>query len=349
MNRVSQQSLERVSRRRFLASTWALGAASFLGLPHTAIAEPPPETTKVRLTTAPVLCTVPIRLAEELLRLEGFQEVEYVSSPTEPGLNQVASNRADIAQWDVAGVIPILDAGDPILILAGLHAGCQELFANERVRSIRELQGKRIAISAMGNGDHIFISSILAHVGIDPRKEVTWVLGSELRGSTKLFMNGEADAFMAFAPEPQDLRRQKIGHVILNLLQDKPWSQYFCCIVAGNRDFVRRHPVATKRVVRAILKATDICANEPERAARYMVDKGHETRPSVPTPPYDVALEIVKTLPYRRWRDADPEDTLRFHALRLHEVGMVKSTPQKLIAQGTDWRILNDLKKELKA
>jgi NitT/TauT family transport system substrate-binding protein len=61
-----------------------------------------------------------------------------------------------------------------------------------------------------------------------------------------------------------------------------------------------------------------------------------------------MALEVLKGLPYRRWRDTDPEDTLRFHALRLHEVGMIKSSPQKLIAQGTDWRILNALKKELK-
>jgi NitT/TauT family transport system substrate-binding protein len=34
--------------------------------------------------------------------------------------------------------------------------------------------------------------------------------------------------------------------------------------------------------------------------------------------------------------------------LRLHEIGMVKRTPQKIIAQGTDWRFLNELKKELK-
>jgi NitT/TauT family transport system substrate-binding protein len=61
-----------------------------------------------------------------------------------------------------------------------------------------------------------------------------------------------------------------------------------------------------------------------------------------------MALAILKDLPYRRWRDDNPEDTLRFHALRLHEVGIIKSSPQKLIAQGTDWRFLNGLKKELK-
>ena len=60
-------------------------------------------------------------------------------------------------------------------------------------------------------------------------------------------------------------------------------------------------------------------------------------------------LDVLKALPYRRWREANPEDTLRFHANRLHEVGMLKTSPNKLIAQGTDWRFLNELKKELKA
>jgi NitT/TauT family transport system substrate-binding protein len=64
---------------------------------------------------------------------------------------------------------------------------------------------------------------------------------------------------------------------------------------------------------------------------------------------YEAALETLKLLPYRRWRDANAEDTLRFYALRLHDVGMIKSTPQKLIAEGTDWRFLDELKKELKA
>jgi NitT/TauT family transport system substrate-binding protein len=64
---------------------------------------------------------------------------------------------------------------------------------------------------------------------------------------------------------------------------------------------------------------------------------------------YDYALQTVQELPYGKWREYDPEDTLRFYALRLHEVRMIKSSPQKLLAQGTDWRFFNELKKELKA
>ena len=60
--------------------------------------------------------------------------------------------------------------------------------------------------------------------------------------------------------------------MIVNSAIDRPWSQYFCCMLAGNREFIRRNPVATKRVLRAILKATDLCASEPERVAQRMVD-----------------------------------------------------------------------------
>ena len=139
---------------------------------------------------------------------------------------------------------------------------------------------------------------------------------------------------MAFPPEPQELRAKHIGHVVVDTRMDPPWSQYFCCMVVGNRAFVQQHPVATKRWLRAILKATDVCAQEPDRAARLLVEKGYTTQ-------YEYALQAMKEIPYATWREYDPEDTVRFYALRLHEVGMLKHTPQQIIAQGTDWRFLN--------
>ena len=157
----------------------------------------------------------------------------------------------------------------------------------------------------------------------------------------RLLAEGKIDGFMGFPPDPQEARARKIGRVIVNSNVDRPWSQYFCCMLAGHREFVRKHPVATKRAVRAILKANSICALEPDRATRFLVEKGYARE-------YEYTLQMLKELPYTRWRDRDPEDTLRFYALRLREAGMIKSTPQKLIAQGTDWRFLNEIKKELK-
>jgi NitT/TauT family transport system substrate-binding protein len=113
-------------------------------------------------------------------------------------------------------------------------------------------------------------------------------------------------------------------------------------MLAGNREFVQSHPNATKRAIRAILKANAICALEPERTARYLVDGGFAAS-------YDYALQTMREIPYSQWRDYNAEDTLRFYALRLHEAGLIKSTPNEIIANGTDWRFLNELKSELKA
>ena len=113
-------------------------------------------------------------------------------------------------------------------------------------------------------------------------------------------------------------------------------------MLAGSRDYVSKYPVATKRVLRAVLKADDLCGTEPNRAARWIVDSGL-------TPRYDYALQTLSDIPYDKWREYDAEDTLRFYALRLHEAGMIKSSPNKIIADGTDWRFLNELKRELKA
>jgi NitT/TauT family transport system substrate-binding protein len=113
-------------------------------------------------------------------------------------------------------------------------------------------------------------------------------------------------------------------------------------MVAGNGDYVRKYPMATKRVLRAFLKAADLCAAEPERVARQLIDGGFPTK-------YDYVLQALRNLPFGEWREYDPEDSLRFYALRLHEVGMITSSPNQIIAEGTDWRFLNELKRELKA
>jgi NitT/TauT family transport system substrate-binding protein len=152
---------------------------------------------------------------------------------------------------------------------------------------------------------------------------------------------GEIDAFLGFPPEPQELRARNIGHVLVSSAIDRPWSQYFCCMFAGNKGFVRDNPIATKRVLRTILKAADLCVAEPEVVAQRIVEGGYTAR-------YDYALQTMGEVPYGKWRDYDPEDTVRFYALRLHEAGMIQSSPQKIIAEGTDWRFLDELKRELK-
>jgi NitT/TauT family transport system substrate-binding protein len=113
-------------------------------------------------------------------------------------------------------------------------------------------------------------------------------------------------------------------------------------MVIGNRDFVRHCPIATRRTLRALLRATDLCATQPERSAQLLVDRGYARNP-------DDALATLSDVQYRSWREYNPEDSVRFFALRLRDAGMIKSTPQRLLEHGTDWRLFNELKRELKA
>jgi NitT/TauT family transport system substrate-binding protein len=331
-----------ITRRAFLKTTGATGVGTFFTAPARHLgAEMAPETTKLTLVNTTSLCAAPQYVAEELLRGEGFEEVRHLRLPGGAGVYQaLRAGEADISMAFAAPFLIQVDAGDPTVMLAGVHPGCFELFGNDRVRTIKDLKGKTVAVLGLGGGQHVFVASMAAYVGLDPRHDINFVTHTAA-DAIRLLGEGKVDAYLGFPPDPQELRAKKIGHVVVNSTVDRPWSQYFCCILASNREFIQRHPVATKRALRAILKSADLCALEPERAARLVVDRGYAER-------YDHAFETIRGLPYTKWREYDPEDTVRFYALRLHEIGMVKSSPPKLIAQGTNWRFLNELKKELK-
>ncbi len=326
------------NRREFLGRVGLAGTAGFLGLqPESFAAEPPAETTKIRLAYhSRSLCHAPLYVAEDSLRGEGFTDVQYVKTAAVE--KALASGEVDVVTHFCGPLAVQVDNGDQIVLLSGLHPGCVELVGTDQIRTIRDLKGKTIAVTDLGGGRHAFLAVMAAHVGLDPRKDIN-IVAHPAAEAMRLLAEGKIDGFLAAPPDAQQLRAKKIGHVVINSMMDKPWSQYFCCMVAVNQQFIRKHPVAARRALRAILKAVDVCAREPERVARFLVDKGYAKQ-------YDHALQAMKEMGmgYSKWREYDPEDTVRFYALRLHEVGMIKSSPQKMIANGTDWRFLRELK-----
>jgi NitT/TauT family transport system substrate-binding protein len=301
---------------------------------------PPPETTTIRLAKNQTICIAPQYVVSDLLSAEGFTNVVYV--PSDGGVEQakaVANGDLDFTLHFSGPLLLQVDRGLRITFLAGIHVGCFELFAKEGIRSVADLKGRTVGIQALETSQHIFLSAMATLVGLNPAKDIEWVTSASVK-PIELFAEGKIDAFLGFPPEPQRLRAQNIGHVIVNSGQDRPWSQYFCCMLAGNREFVRKNPIATKRVVRAMLRATDLCVSEPALVAQRMVDRGFTLR-------RDYAVQTLAEVPYNRWRDYDPEDTIRFYALRLREAGMVKSSPAKIVADGADWRFLNEVRREL--
>jgi NitT/TauT family transport system substrate-binding protein len=327
------------SRRSFLASaTWA-GAAGLVGVPKSLHAEPPPEIDKFRL---PMFfnanCSAPVYIAEELLRAEGI-EVQWVKSGTGPDTSDwLEHGELDFDYNFPPGHVRSIEKGIAITVLAGVHAGCLELIANENIRSIVDLKGKSVGLDPSVTAFLLMI--IVAYVGLDPEKDIRWIRMADA-DPLELLASGKIDAFLGTPPTPQAARARKIGHVILKTSVDPPWSQYFCCMLGGAADYVRRHPVATKRILRAHLKAADLCLSSPELVARQLVERKFADD-------YGYALETMTDVRFDAWRLYDAEDSLRFYALRMHELGMIKSSPQKIIDSGTDWRFLDELRRELK-
>lgn len=329
-------------RRDVLGALSAGGAAAWLGLgAEPAWAEAPPETSRIRIHDAPIACFAPTYVAGELLKLEGFTDVQYIKTPLNEGPSEAMRlGKVDFIMNDPPGHLIGIDEGAQITLLGGVHTGCWELFGNASVKSLRDLKGKKVAAPQKSSRE-AFVAAMVASVGLDPNKDIEWV-NHEPRKSMELFAEGKIDAFMGFVPEPQELRARKIGHVVLNTLTDRPWSQYFCCLSAVNTDYMQKYPVATRRALRALLKAIDVCVAEPERAARLVVQAGVSDK-------YEYVLQAVREIGYRNWRTYDSEDTIRFWALRLREAGMISVSPRKVIEEHCNWRYVTELKRELKA
>ena len=331
------------SRRSFLAGLSAVGAASLLNIPANAAGELPPETTSVRLPQwiGGGNCWAAAYFAGELMRAEGLTDVQYVQG--DPKVDQsvwIAKGITDFSINYPPFHITSIESGVPIKVLSGLHSGCLELIANDKIESVVDLKGKKVGVYGFGFATQQLLSLMAAYVGLDPARDIHWV---DTEGKDiELFTQGKIDAFLVTPPRAQKARAGNIGHVILNTTTDQPWSQQFCCMISARSEYVDKYPSATKRVLRAMFKAADLCASDPKMVAQQVVARGF-------LPDYEYALQTLKDIRYDRWRDYDPEAGLLFYALRMQEIGMIKSSPRKIIEDGTDWRFLNELKRELKS
>lgn len=359
--RVTIAGGQTVTRRELLRVTLGTGAALAGGGLLAACAQPsvlgglatlpPPETTSVRIRTA-FACDPPLWLAKEFLLEEGFTDVQYVQPPGRPR-DWATAATVDFGAVHPEELVAAIDGGAPLVVLAGLHSGCQEVWVGPGIAGIRDLRGKKIAVFAKNTGDQFFnfFATTLAYVGIDPVKDVSFFeVGPDYAALLDAFLDGRSDAFLAASDGAAVLRThpRNPSTKILDQTADKPWSQYLCCMLAANRDWTRQNPVATKRVTRAVLRAADATVKDRPRAAR----EGAVRKVQTILPPGGVSLEQILNetiaMPSYDWREFDPEETLRFFALRLAEVKLITSTPQQIIAQGTDLAYMRQLQKELK-
>ena len=178
---IQAQTRHHWGRRHFVKGVVALAGAAGLSAVDMrwAVAEPPPEVKKIRFAHTPAICLAPQYVAEELLRLEGFSEVKYVPQ-NYTVVHVLAQGLADLSMEASPTCVTALDEGKAIVLLAGIHAGCYELFGRDKVQAIPDLRGKTVAISAYGASEHVFVSSMVAYVGMNPANDVNWLVAGTI-------------------------------------------------------------------------------------------------------------------------------------------------------------------------
>ena len=213
----------RQSRRDFLASTSSAVAAGLVGTRTSFADEVPPETTTIRIVNAKgFICVAPQWVAQELLRLEGFTDIRYVEvtdadirraegANTQAGAEMSARGEADFTIINTAQVAPTLDAGVPITVIGGVHAGCIQLFANKNVRSIADLKDKTVGLRIAG-ADKGYVTSMASYIGLDPVKDINWVeITDRSVPIAQLLAEGKIDAFLATPPSRRNCVRRTSG------------------------------------------------------------------------------------------------------------------------------------------
>jgi NitT/TauT family transport system substrate-binding protein len=152
----------------------------------------------------------PYYLAEALLHGEGFTEVQHVQTSVQIWTPAVVSGEVDFVLNFVGPLLVRLDAGDPLVMLAGVHVGCFELFGTDRVRAIRDLKGKTVSVPELGSPQHVFLASIAAYVGLDPRKDINWVIHSRADAMQRL-TDGTSMPSSDFRQNPRNCGRRGSG------------------------------------------------------------------------------------------------------------------------------------------
>ena len=330
------------TRRRFLATVSMAGGAGSLRAPPAA-AEGALETTTVRLLHKPTICGAPQYVAEELLRAEGFTDISYTKIASSAEVNDaIIRGEADFDAHFAPQWVSAIDGGGADLGFGGRACRLLRIVRQRTCPQDHRPQRQDRRRDGAGVERPMFVSVMAANIGLDPVNDIRWV-ASQSPTPAELFARRQDRRLPRPAAGGPGSPRPAGWPVVVNSAMDRPWSQYFCCMVGGQQRVRAQASGRDQTSVAGGIEGCRSCAPTTRpRVARRLVDDGF-------TPRYDYALQTLKEIPYDKWREYDHEDTLRFYALRLHEAGMIKSSPQKIIADGTDWRFLNELKRELKA
>src|SRR5689334_18649504 len=232
------------------------------------------DANKVRVGYIGLTCEAPIFTAVEkgFFKDEGL-DVSLVKCDWKNYKDVLALGGYDVTHHLIMYFLKPIEQGLDVKFTAGIHRGCLRVqaAANGPIRTVKDLKGKRIGVPGMGTPPFIFANRVLGANGIDPAKEITWLVFPT--GELGLALDkGEVDAIADSEPIGSMLAAQGKVRNIADQAADLPYADEYCCAVLVNGKFLARNPKASAAATRALLRAAKWVETNPAAAAKLSVD-----------------------------------------------------------------------------
>jgi NitT/TauT family transport system substrate-binding protein len=165
----------------------------------------------------------------------------------------------------VGGII----GGAPVKILAGVIKNNPDfLMAKPEIGSIRDLKGKKLAVSGFGGASHQRMLIILRSAGLDPQKDVNIISVGDAGLRMDQLRLGAIDATVLTAPNC--FVAERLGFKSLGSSRDTlPLPAVG--IVTMER-MIKERPDQVKKVLRTVLKSLRYLRENREEAVRVAMD-----------------------------------------------------------------------------
>lgn len=231
------------------------------------------ESMKVRVGYIGLTCEAPIFSAVEkgFFKEEGL-DVSLVKCDWKNYKDVLALGGYDVTHHLIMYFLKPIEQGLDVKFTGGIHRGCLRVQASAKgnIRSVKDLRGKRIGVPGMGTPPFIFANRVLGANGIDPSREITWLVFPA--GELGLALDkGEVDAVADSEPIGSMLVAQGKVRNIADQAVDMPYAEEYCCAVLVNGKFLARNPKASAAATRALLKAAKWVEANPKAAAELSV------------------------------------------------------------------------------
>ena len=276
---------------------------------------------KVRVGYIGLTCEAPIFTAYEkgFFKEEGL-DVTLVKCEWANYKDVLALGGFDVTHHLIMYFLKPIEQGLDVKFTGGIHRGCLRVQAltNGKINSIADLRGKRIGVPGMGTPPFIFANRVLGAHGIDPGKEISWLVFPA--GELGLALQkGEVDAVADSEPIGSLLLADGKIKNVADQATDAPYKDEYCCAVLVNGKFLAANPKAAAAATRALLKGAKWVEKNPAAAARMSVEKKYlASNPELNT----VAIGNLKYAP----SVSGAETAVKSAAAEMKRAGMLSST-----------------------